>query len=234
MLEVCVDTVQAASIAVLAGAQRIELCERLSVGGVTPSASLISEVRKAVKVPLIVLIRSRAGNFEFSDDEVEQMIYESQHAIRLGADGVAIGGLLPGGSLDTRFLNLIASSQPKCELVMHRAFDGVRDPIQSIEDLIAIGFRRILTSGGPLRAIDGVNNLKKWNECACNRVELLPAGGVLASNALEILTGSQCRQLHGSFRMPNDGNQNNMLPDSIGVRTTRQILDDYLAVRARA
>ena len=230
MLEVCVDTVQAASIAVLAGAQRIELCERLSVGGVTPSASLISEVRKAVKVPLIVLIRSRAGNFEFSDDEIEQMIYESQHAIRLGADGVAIGGLLPGGSLD----NLVASSQPKCELVMHRAFDGVRDPIQSIEDLIAIGFRRILTSGGPLRAIDGVNNLKKWNECACNRVELLPAGGVLASNALEILTGSQCRQLHGSFRMPNDGNQNNMLPDSIGVRTTRQILDDYLAVRARA
>jgi len=230
MLEVCVDTVQAAKIAVLAGAQRIELCERLSVGGVTPSASLINEVRKAVEVPLIVLIRSRAGNFEFADDEIEQMIYESQHAIQLGADGIAIGGLLPGGFLDTRFMNLIASSQPKCELVMHRAFDGVRDPIQSIEDLIAIGFRRILTSGGPLRAIEGVNNLKKWNECACRRIEILPAGGVLASNALEILTGSQCRQLHGSFRMATDGSQNDMLPDSIGVRATRQILDDYLAV----
>jgi copper homeostasis protein len=230
MLEVCVDTVQAAKIAVLAGAQRIELCERLSVGGVTPSTSLINEVRKAVEVPLIVLIRSRAGNFEFADGEIEQMIYESQHSIQLGADGIAIGGLLPGGSLDNRFMNLIASSLPKCELVMHRAFDGVRDPIQSIEDLIAIGFRRILTSGGPLRAIDGVNSLKKWNVCACHRIEILPAGGVLASNALEILTGSQCRQLHGSFRMATDGDQNDMLPDSIGVRATRQILDDYLAV----
>jgi copper homeostasis protein len=230
MLEVCVDTIQAAKIAVSSGAQRIELCERLSVGGVTPSATLITEVRKAVEVPLIVLIRSRAGNFEFADDDIEQMIYESQHAIQLGADGIAIGGLLSDGSLDTCFLTRVARLQPKCELVMHRAFDCIRDPIRSIEELVAIGFRRILTSGGPLRAIDGVTNLKKWNEHACHRVELLPAGGVLASNAFEILTGSGCRQLHGSFRMPNDGKANDMMPDSIGVRATRQILDDYLAI----
>lgn len=227
MLEVCVDSVQAAVLACSSGAQRIELSDYLNLGGITPSDALMAEVRKAVSVPLIVLVRSRPGNFEFSDIEVERMIDQSKQAMRLGADGIAIGGLLPGGALDEGFLRSVAETLPDCELVVHRAFDSVRDPEQAIETLIELGFRRILTSGGPPLAMEGLSAIKQWNVWAGDQIEFLPAGGVQPSNAKEILTKSGCYQLHGSFRSPLAVNSNG-LPDPSAIERTRRILEEYL------
>ena len=195
MLEVCVENLEGARIAVEAGAQRIELSEQLKIGGVTPSDDLILKVRNAVDVPLIVLIRSRGGNFVFDGHEKTLMVADAIRAIQFGADGIAIGGLNGQHDLDADFLSEVTESIPRGQLVMHRAFDFVRSPKASLEQLVQLGFDRILTSGGPLTAIEGLCELQHLNEWASDRIQILPAGGVSPSNARRILESTSCRQL---------------------------------------
>ncbi len=224
MLEVCVDTIQAAILAEKAGADRIELCSALDLGGVTPSGPLVSAVRRAIKLPLIVLIRSRAGDFLYEELECELMIQEAKQAIECGADGIAIGGLIASRELNVPFLLAVVNALPKCQLVMHRAFDQVRDPSAALGKLIDLGFTRILTSGGPKMAIDGVQNLRRLSEWAQSRIEILPAGGVAPANAKEILAECCARQLHGSFRASAYGNGTVRLPDPLAISQTKAIL----------
>ncbi|MCY2983174.1 MAG: copper homeostasis protein CutC [Planctomycetota bacterium] len=230
MLEVCVDTVQGAIGAEKAGADRIELCSALELGGVTPSNSLVSAVRAAIQLPFIVLIRSRAGDFFFDAQERDLMIVEAMQAIELGAEGVAIGGLTRSRELDLPLLRSARAALPKSQLVMHRAFDHVRDPLRALEELIAIGFTRILTSGGPNSALEGVMALKLLNESARNRIEILPAGGVNDDNAEQILTTCCTRgfgQLHGSFRqslLPRNGYA---FPDPASILRTKAVLSNF-------
>ena len=223
MLEVCVDTIQAAILAEKAGADRIELCSALDLGGVTPSGPLMTGVRSAINVPLIVLIRSRAGDFLYEELECELMVQEAKQAIELGADGIATGGLTDSRQLNISFLRSVVNALPKCQLVMHRAFDHVREPLIALEELVHVGFTRILTSGGPAMAIDGLQNLRRLSEWSQRRIEILPAGGVTASNAEEILAKSDARQLHGSFRMSHE-KASVRLPDGAAIEQTKAIL----------
>ncbi len=217
MLEVCVDTIQAAMLAEDAGADRIELCSALELGGVTPSSPLISAVRRLIQLPLIVLIRSRAGDFFFDSIDCELMLHEAKQAITLGADGIAIGGLISTQELDLNFLRSVANALPNRQLVMHRAFDQVKKPAIALEQLIELGFTRILTSGGPNLAIDGLSTLRHLFDQSQGRIEILPAGGVSAANALQVLTETGTNQLHGSFRKAS-------LPDPIAIKQTKAIL----------
>ena len=116
MLEVCVDTIQAAIIAEKGGANRIELCAALDLGGVTPSGPLISAVRRSTQLPLIVLVRSRAGDFFFDDLDRDLMVEEAKQAIELGADGIAVGGLVATMDLDLTFLRTIVNALPKLDI----------------------------------------------------------------------------------------------------------------------
>jgi len=227
MLEVCVDTIQAAKIAAKAGADRIELCSVLEMGGVTPSGPLVSAVRRAIELPLIVLIRSRPGEFVYSEDDCELMIQEAQTAIELGADGVAVGALTPSLDLHLTFLRTIASALPKCQLVMHRAFDSVRDPLAALECLVELSFTRILTSGGGEFAIDGTDALRRFSNLANGRIEILPAGGVAPSNALAILKETGVNQLHGSFRISSSGEIKSKLPSAQAIQQTKMIVDGF-------
>jgi copper homeostasis protein len=229
MLEVCVDSLQSALVAEEAGAQRIELCHSLEVGGVSPCESLIQSVRRSIQLPLIVLIRARAGNFVFHAAEIDQMICDSKRALELGADGIAIGGLLPANDLDISFLETVARSIPKCELVMHRAFDEVRDPRCALRQLTELGFQRVLTSGGPIHAMDGIEILKSLNAWSNQLIEILPGGGIGPSNAYEVISRSGCRQLHGSFRNGKPESSGATLPNSLAIRETLAILNRYLA-----
>jgi copper homeostasis protein len=230
MLEVCVDTILGAMVAEKAGADRIELCAALELGGVTPSNSFISAVRAAVQLPLIVLIRARAGDFFFDEQERDLMISEAKQAIELGADGIAIGGLASSHDLDLPLLRSARAALPTSQLVMHRAFDHVRDPLLALEELIAIGFTRILTSGGAKSALEGVLSLKLLNESAGNKIEILPAGGVNESNANQILTNCCTRghgQLHGSFRrapLPGNGYA---FPELASISGAKKILSVF-------
>ena len=125
--------------------------------------------------------------------------------------------------LNIPFLTSVVNALPNCQLVMHRAFDHVREPAIALEELVHLGFTRILTSGGPAMAIDGLQNLRLLSDWSQGRIEILPAGGVTASNATEILAKSDARQLHGSFRN-SDGMANRRLPEIGAIEQTKAIL----------
>ncbi|MFM8261221.1 MAG: copper homeostasis protein CutC [Pirellula sp.] len=232
MLEVCVDTIEALRIAIDSGAQCIELSENLSVGGVTPSVDLIQRARRECAEPLIVLIRSRDGDFCYTDQERELMLEQAVQAIRLGADGVAIGACHEDRSLDWDFLfrahRVVKDASLAASLVVHRVFDNTLDPTGAIERLIEYGYDRILTSGGAVRAVDSLDSLREWQAVASNRLEILPAGGVHALNAQVILRSTGCRQLHGSFTASETGKSDRM-PSGTQIAKVRRILDEYLA-----
>lgn len=227
MIEVCVDSLDAALMAVDSGADRIELCERLSVGGVSPSAQIIQSVRAAISIPLVVLIRCRDGDFYYDASQKTQMLSESCQAVELGADAIAIGGLRSDNSLDFDFLHSLTSLQLDCEWVMHRAFDSVSNPRQQLDLLVQLGFDRILTSGGPVSAIEGIAALKDLVDWSKGRIEILPAGGIGRSNALDILTLTGCNQLHGSFRFDSSHPASSNLPAPAIIRSLKEIINSY-------
>lgn len=203
MLEVCVDTVSAADAACAAGAGRIELCSALDVGGVTPCQSLIQAVRRRITCPLVVLIRPRTGDFVYDESEREQAVESIHIALGSGADGVVVGALTAHDQLDLPYLNTMRLAAGEYQLVMHRAFDFAQQPTLAIDQLVELGFDRILTSGGPSgHVMSHVESLRRIIECAQQRIEVMPGGGVNATNAAALIQACHCRQLHGSFRLP--------------------------------
>jgi copper homeostasis protein len=203
MLEVCIDTLRGAREAIRGGAQRIEISCRLEVGGVTPDEEFVYAVRKEVDVPLIALVRCREGDFQYGAEEKTQMLDEVRRMLALGCDGVAVGGCDSRLRLDEVFLRDIAEVARRgcknCELVVHRVFDAVPDKRKSLEQLVSMGYDRILTSGGGLRAVDSLETLRDLQQCGQGRMCVLPAGGIYSGNALRILQVTGCRELHGSF-----------------------------------
>ncbi len=203
MLEVCVDSITSAIHAAGAGADRLELCAALDTGGVTPSTGFIQSVQSRVECPVVVLIRPRAGDFLYNEAERRQILLEVEHIASLPVKGLVVGGLTPGGGLDLALLEscrkLVGKHQ---EIVMHRAFDYVRDARQSLEQLIQLGFTRVLTAGGPSgSAAANIHSLRELIDVAAGRIQILPGGGINSQNALEILEQSGANQLHGSFRL---------------------------------
>ncbi len=218
LLEVCVESLEGVRIATAAGADRIELSERLDVGGVTPSVDLI---RRAIgSIPIIALVRCRPGDFYFDAIEQRQMLDEIQMAIDAGCSGVAVGASHPGHELNWDFLEAIATRYRDTELVVHRVFDSVPDSMAAIPRLIQLGYRRILTSGGASHAIDSLDRLRQWQHAFGDQIEILPAGGIGSSNAAKILEVTGCEQLHGSFRgtVTVDGKR---IPDPEEIRAVR-------------
>jgi len=231
MLEVCVDSLEGLRVAVDSGAQQIELSEQLIVGGVTPSFDLIKKARLETSEALIVLVRCREGDFSYNGDELELMLDQAAKAVKLGADGVAVGACQTDRSLNWDFLDRMQRtvnqvSDAAC-LVVHRVFDRVPDPMFSIHRLIELGYDRILTSGGQAVAEESIDTLRAWQQAAGDRLEILPAGGIHSGNAKQVLQGSGCRQLHGSFTKTSTG-QSGLLPNSHEIQSVRRILDEYL------
>jgi len=198
MLEVCVESLEGVRIATASGADRIELSERLDVGGVTPSVDLLR--RAVASIPIMALVRCRPGDFYFDATEQRQMLDEIQIAIDSGCRGVAVGASRPGDELDWDFMESVATRFCDTELVVHRVFDSVPNSMSAIPRLIDLGYRRILTSGGADRAVDTLDRLREWQHAFGDRIEILPAGGIGSSNAAMILEVTGCKQLHGSFR----------------------------------
>lgn len=203
MLEVCVDTISAALAAVRAGAQRIELCAALDVGGVTPCTALIQAVRKQVQCPLMVLIRPRTGNFIYDQVEIELTLASVSEALRAGVDGVVVGALTPEHELDLDALRAMRNAVGDAELVMHRAFDFIADREAAVDQLVELGFARVLTSGGSSGQVTNhLDSLARLVGYAQGRIIIMPGGGVTADNAHELIHRTVCTQIHGSFRLP--------------------------------
>jgi copper homeostasis protein len=177
-IEVCIDSVQSAINAEKGGAVRVELCDNLFEGGTTPSAGTIAISRQQISIGLQVIIRPRGGDFLYSDLEMEIMKRDVQMAKELGADGVVIGILTPHGKVDkVRCAELISIAHPM-NVTFHRAFDMTVDPFEALEDIIALGCDRILTSGQQKSAIEGKAMIAELHKKAAGRIIIMPGAGI--------------------------------------------------------
>lgn len=186
LIEGCVDSFASAMAAIGGGADRLELCGSLVIGGVTPSPALFQQVRAAWEGRIHVLIRPRFGDFLYTDREGAQMEEEIASFRELGADGVVIGALTPDGALDEALLGRLMAQAGNLSVTLHRAFDMARDPIEALERAVALGFQTILTSGQAPSAAQGTDCLRALREKAEGRISIMAGSGVKEENILSI------------------------------------------------
>ena len=182
LLEICVDSYESARRASEAGADRLELCGDLLVGGVSPSPFLIEQVVSRIKTPVNVLLRPRFGDFCFTAEEKEVLLREIEFCARAKVNGVVIGALTPEGDLDHDFLADCMAAAGDLEVTLHRCFDVCRDGFGAIDAACGLGIQTILTSGQMATAPKGVENLKAFRKYAADRIHLMAGSGVSASN----------------------------------------------------
>jgi copper homeostasis protein len=220
LFELCVETLQAAQAAELGGADRIELCDRLDIGGVTPGEKLISTTIQELSIPVHVLIRPRGGDFVHSAAEFEQMKRQVHRIKQLGAAGVALGVLLADGRVDeVRSRELVELARPMM-VTFHRAFDRTPDMSEALEAVISAGADCLLTSGGAPNVLAGVKQLKTLVIQAGERIQIMAGGGLKLASMAEVLEQTGLRCLHGSLtRRAGDG-----LPDSGKTASQAEIL----------
>jgi copper homeostasis protein len=201
-LEVCANSVTSALAAQEGGAFRVELCDNLEGGGTTPSFGQILTARKQLHIKLFVLIRPRTGDFLYTDEEFQVMLADVQGCIKAGCDGIVIGILNPDGTIDKPRCREIVqlAKQHKLGTTFHRAFDMCVDQYQALEDIIELGFDRILTSGGRTTAMEGANVLNHLVEKAAGRIIIMPGCGVDEHNVANLVHFTNTTEVHSSAR----------------------------------
>jgi copper homeostasis protein len=200
IVEICADSVESATVAQAAGAGRIELCSALAEGGVTPSAGLIETVRRNTDISMHVLIRPRSGDFLYNDTEFSVMRRDIDTAGEAGADGIVTGILRSDGTIDVERTALLAEYAAPMSLTFHRAFDLCRDPGKGLEDVLATGASRLLTSGQARSAIEGASVIKSLVTGAAGRIIIMPGGGIDEYNIALLATGTGASEYHLSGR----------------------------------
>nr|WP_174851743.1 copper homeostasis protein CutC [Xylella fastidiosa] len=199
-LEVAAGSVASALAAQEGGAMRVELCHGLEGGGLTPSYGMLAVVRERLHIPLYVLIRPRGGDFVFSEEEMEVMCGDVECCVRLGCDGVVLGALDPAGEVDMGMMRVLIAAAGSLGVTFHRAIDVSADPGRTLEDVIALGCERVLTSGGRSSALEGAETIAALVAQAAGRVVVMPGAGVSAGNVLELRVRTGAHEFHASAR----------------------------------
>ncbi len=191
LLEACVGSYASAMAAYRGGADRLEVCANLIIGGTTPSAEMFQLIHRDVPVKANILIRPRFGDFLYDAMEAEEMCLQIAAFRELGANGVVIGALTPGGSLDMALMKRMVDCAGDMEVTLHRAFDMTRDPFETLEAAISLGCKTVLTSGQAQTAPAGTALLKKLQTQADGRIAIMAGSGVKSGNiqALHYATG---------------------------------------------
>jgi|EndMetStandDraft_4_1072995.scaffolds.fasta_scaffold124362_2 copper homeostasis protein len=197
LLEVCVDDVAGLEAAIEGGADRIELCSALALGGLTPSAGLMSAAQRS-PIPCYAMIRPRAGNFIYSPAEIDIMTNDIYFAASSGLAGVVFGASLPDGRLDTEALITLSNAIGTMPHTLHRAFDLVPDMNEAIELAVDCGFERILTSGRAATALDGIDTIAESIKIADGRISIMPGSGVSLKTIDAILARAAVKEVHSS------------------------------------
>lgn len=197
-VEICVNSAISAIEAQKGGANRVELCENLWEGGTTPSAGTIAIARKNLTIQLFVIIRPRGGDFLYSDDEFEVMKHDILTAKQLGADGIVTGILTADGRVDIPRMKELKELADPLPITFHRAFDMVADPYQALEDCIALGMDRILTSGLEKSAIEGMELIAELVQKAAGRIRIMPGSGINEKNVHKLVQYTGVKEVHFS------------------------------------
>lgn len=201
-LECCCSDAREAAEAQCGGAQRIELCENLSCGGVTPSEENIRATLSAVRLPVNVLIRPRGGSFVYDEEEVKSMLSSIRLCKTLGVNGIVAGALKEDGSIDVQTVRRLIEEAGGLHVTFHRAFDECSEPFNALEDIIGLGCDRLLTAGHSANVTEGIRTLKALDEKAAGRIIILAGSGVRPSNIAEIEAFTNVKEFHSSSRGP--------------------------------
>lgn len=229
VFELCAETVDACLAAHAGGAHRIELCTALSEGGLSPSYGLLCEVVKKSGLPVHVLIRPRGGDFIYTPSELDVMREDLKHCHSAGASGVVLGFLCANGTVDIETTRHFVQMAGPLEVTFNRAFDYVASQERALEDVIATGCRRVLTSGGEPDVVRGAESLARLVTQAAGRIDVAVGGGLRLNNAAAVARATGAQHFHGSVRSriasPMLYTGPGMLKDEGPSRDTRFVVD---------
>jgi len=224
ILEVCVDSVESALAALQGGANRLELCSNLIIGGTTPSIGLFLQVKECCNIPIRVLIRPRYGDFLYTEKEQQVMLEDVTIFQEEGAAGVVIGALHPDGSLHDKFMREVITRAKGMLVTLHRAFDVCADPFDTMEKAVGLGIDTILTSGQKNHCLEGANVIADLVKKAANRIDIMVGGGVNADVIQELypITNATSYHMSGKSIKPSG-----MLYRKEGISMGVASLDEY-------
>lgn len=200
-LECCVDSVESAIAAKKGGADRLELCSALVIGGLSPSQALYRKIREQADIPIRVLLRPRFGDFCYTDYEHEILKEEVRSFRKLGADGIVIGTMKPDGTLNLEQMKELMEEAQGMTVTLHRAFDMCQDPFRTLEEAKRLGIHTILTSGQKNVCTEGMDLLKELVEQAQGKTEILVGGGVDASVLPVLAEKTKAKAFHMSGKV---------------------------------
>jgi len=209
LVEAAVETLEEALAAKRAGADRIELCANLGVGGTTPSAGLIASVVQQANLPVFVMIRPRGGDFVYAADEIDAMIENIDRARPLGVAGIVTGALRSDGSVDVDSMRRLMSPAAGLPVTFHRAFDVVANRTEALEQVIDLGASRVLTSGGAATALEGAVAIAMLVDQAGERVSIVAGGKIREQNARDVIARTGVREVHA--RLENEASMHGLV-----------------------
>ena len=202
ILEVCIAGPADAIAAEAGGADRLEMNAGPALGGLSPSVGLWEITRRSTGLPMIALVRPRPGGFDYDANEFLACLEDIRFFRDRGAAGLAVGVLDEEGEIDVERAGVLREAIGSAEAVFHRAFDVTSDLFRALDMLIALGYTRVLTSGGRPNVEEGAEVIERLVKHAAGRIEILPGGGVRAENVVALVDRTGCGQIHGSFRRP--------------------------------
>lgn len=196
-LEICANSIESALNAQNGGADRVELCSELSVGGITPSKGMIQMAKELLDIPLYVLIRPRSGDFHYSIMELEIMKEDIAFCAEIGCHGVVIGALTQDRRIDQSKTTQLMQAARFMDVTFHKAFDAVQNQFEALDTLKDLGVQRILTSGGAETAAMGIDTLGELIDEADEEIIIMPGGGIRPEN-IEMLKGIGALEYHSA------------------------------------
>ncbi|HEY3781956.1 MAG TPA: copper homeostasis protein CutC [Fimbriimonadaceae bacterium] len=227
LLEIVACSAEDAVGAQSAGADRIELCAAIELGGLTPSIGLLRQTLQECSLPIMAMVRQRPGGFCYSSSEIATMCRDASALAEAGAHGLVFG-CLKGDALDLAACREVLKAGAGCQSVFHRAFDSIGDQVSALEQLIELGFTRVMTSGRAASALEGAGVLRGLAERAAGRIEVMPGGGIRAANVAEIVRLTGCSSVHAAPMKAMESDSYDgagaSQVDADGVRELRQAL----------
>lgn len=198
LLEIACFNIESCLLAQDAGANRIEFCADYSIGGITPKHHDILKVKQLLHIPLHVIIRPRGGDFNYNEKEIEtikkDILFCKEHHI----NGVVFGGLTEDKKIN-KVVNIeLIELAGNMSTTFHRAIDECNNIQEAMNDIVSIGFNRVLTSGGKLNALDGIEVLKYLQEVYHEKIIIIPGGGIRSNNIELISKETGCNEFHSA------------------------------------